>query len=112
MSYPVTIQTVVAAAAMAVYIPAQNAGNQIYDFMVKLKTHTPGLGTLLCTLRYDDGEGPQDLNVALTLTAGGYAVAAWPNEWYDTSKDVELEFSYLAGLVSGSCDVEIQCRNV
>lgn len=111
MSFGIFQQLVAADAAMAEFYPATSEGNRIYDFMVKIKTHTAGLGTLLLTLRYDDGEGPQDLNVALALTAGNYTVAAWPNEWRDTTRNVQLQFTYLAGLVSGSADVEVQCRN-
>jgi hypothetical protein len=111
MSFGMFQQTVSADAAMAEYYPPTFEGNRIWDFMVKMKTHTPGLGNLLCTLQYNDGEGPQTLNVACALIAGNYTVAAWPNEWRDTSQDVQLQFTYLGGIVSGTCDVEVQARN-
>lgn len=109
MSFGLFQQEVTAAAAMAEYYIATNEGHQIWDFMVKMKTNTAGAGQLLVTIRYNDGEGPQDLNVALNLTAGNYLVAPFPNEWRDTSQNIQLEFTYLAA--GGTCDVEILCRN-
>lgn len=78
---------------------------ELLDIAVKMKTHTAGLGTLLVTVRYDDGEGPQDLNVALALTAGNYSVATWPNIWRDTSVNIQAAFQYL--VPGGTCDVEV-----
>lgn len=114
MSIGIFQQLVSADAPMTVYFAGDPVfgANQIQDIMVKMKTHTPGLGQLLCTVRYDDGEGPQDLNVALSLTAGNYSIGSWPDLWCDTTRDRSLQFTYLGGaILGGTCDVEVQMRN-
>lgn len=78
---------------------------EAWAFVVKLKTNTAGAGQLLVTLRYGDGEGDQDLNVALNLTAANYAVVAWSDLFVDTTHNLQLAFTYLAP--GGTCDVTI-----
>lgn len=109
MSTPLLVlQEISADAPMTVYFPAYPQGHQIFDFMVKMKTHTVGAGQLLITLRYDDTEGPQDLNVALNLTAGNYVTQPFPDEYVDTNQDISLQFTFLAA--GGTCDCEILMR--
>lgn len=84
--------------------------HELWDIVVKMKTNTPGAGTLLTTVRYNDGEGDQDLNVSLNLTAGAYAVAAWPCIWFDSAHPVSLAYTFLSA--GGTADVEILARNV
>lgn len=109
MSIGIFNAEVTADIAMTSYWTALNCGHQIYDFMIKMKTHTAGAGQLLATIRYDDGEGPQDLNAALNLTAGNYIAQPFPNEWMNTAVDIQLGLTFLAA--GGTCDVEIQVRN-
>lgn len=99
--------------AMTAYYPASQYGDTdpaVWDVVVKMKTHTAGLGTLLATIRYHDGEMLQDLNVALALTAGNYAIATWPDILRSASQPVSVAYTFLAGLVSGVCDVTINLR--
>lgn len=106
-------EVVTADQALTSYYPASQIGDTdpaLWDVVVKIKTHTAGLGTLLVTVRYHDGEGLQDLNVALALTAGNYAIAAWPGILRSASQPVSVGYTFLAGLVSGSADSTINVR--
>lgn len=81
---------------------------QLWDFAIKIKTATPGLGLLLVTLRYNDGEGDQDLNVSLNLLVPGYAVATWPNLWLDNAFGISMGYTFL--VPGGTADVECLFR--
>lgn len=88
--------------------PASNGPFELWDVCVKMETHTAGLGALLVTVQYNDDEGTQDLNVALTLTAGNYSVVTWPDLFRDCSEIVSIAFTYL--VPGGTCDVTILVR--
>lgn len=72
---------------------------------LSMKTVTPGLGTLLATVDYWDGDIVQTLNLALALTAGNAVTNVWPELWAESSTpplgDFNLTLTYL-GIVSGT----------
>lgn len=83
----------------------------LIDFGISMKTVTAGLGNLLATLEYTDASGtPQTLNVSELLTAGNALSNVWPGLWWDVNHDLALTFSYLGGIVSGTCQVDIMIR--
>lgn len=83
--------------------PAQGTSEQIVNFRLKLKTNTvDALGTMLVSVRYNDGDADQAWQVALNTTAGNYAETS-QQIWCDASRNVTIQTEPLAG--SGSVDV-------
>jgi hypothetical protein len=82
------------------YLPAATGYGDtepaMWDIAIKIKTHTPGAGTLLATVTYHDGEGFQDLNTALGLTAGNYSLVSWPCVLRDPSHPVSVAYTFLS----------------
>lgn len=77
---------------------------------ISMKTVTPGLGNLLATIDYYDGDVAQSLNISLALTAGNAITNVWPDLWCEAGVppigDFNLTLTYL-GAVSGTCLVRV-----
>lgn len=96
------------------------SGRTVISLYIKMKTHTPesapGLGLLLLTINYWDGEAMQPLNVSLPLAAGNWTFggAQFQDLWIDLAGDpvsgnsMDLAFTYIGGGgTDGSADVTI-----
>lgn len=95
---------------MTDYLGGGGLGEDLLDFGLSMIVNTPGLGNLLCTLQYYDGQATQQLNVSLNLTVGNALIQSWPNIWHDLSGAVSMQLTYLGGIVSGTCDVKLIYR--
>lgn len=102
-------------AAAAQYWAAEAAGIggafEIWNVIIKIKTHTPGAAQLLVTLQYDDEEGPQQCNAALSLVAGSYIVTPFTSLWRSNAVNVTLAFQFLGAVgnpaIDGTADVTV-----
>lgn len=92
------------------FIGSGGTGEDLKDFALSIETHTAGLGNLLATLEYFDGQNVQQLNVSMLLTVANAIEQMWPNIWIDKSQSVSLQWTYLGGIVSGSADIKLLMR--
>lgn len=85
--------------------PATGVLEQIVPLRMRISTNTTSLlGMHLATLRWNDGKGAQEWNIAIAATLDNYAEQA--NEiWWDQHTDVTLQVSPL--VAGGSIDVRL-----
>lgn len=100
-------QIVSADMPMTDYMGGGGDGARLTGIGLLMQTVTPGAGNLLITVQYFDGNVNQQLNAAMALTAGNSISTTWPDLYQDLSGPVSIQFTYLGGIVSGTCLVRI-----